>query len=201
MLFNRLILYRMLTKDSCDAAALIASFLHMLATLSCALGIFLKPLVWISLERWSPRGHSHRGHIHMRWRELPSVRCCLFALSQLAVRNRMLSARFFWYSSLFPYYRLIPEHIPPTHTHILTYLSFSCTHRHILKTPHRTCDCCKTILYLDERISARFWFSPFLSWIQIIKAWVKKRQKTQRSFPLQLLGVIPLTLDWAILSH
>lgn len=96
------------------------------------------------------------------------------------MRNCTLSARFVLYNSPFPCCLLIPQHIPPSHPHILTYLSFSCTHRHILKTPHRTCDCSRTISYSDERICLSVWFSLFLSWIQIIKAWGKKKKRKAR---------------------
>lgn len=57
---------------------------------------------------------------------------------------------------------------PHTHTHtpvnprILTYLSSSGTHTCTVKTPHRTRDCSKTILYSYEQVSA-LWFSLYFS--------------------------------------
>lgn len=161
-----------LNKAFCDTGGFTCQVLppQVLVALSDALGIFLKPVVWmcLSLEGWSHRdGRTEATFTHIdesssQW----DIAFC--TQSQLAVRKLRQLQAYVFSTSL---YSLIPTH-RHTHTHPYTpphtYLFIIFMHTYAyLKTPHRTCDCSKTILYSYEKVSALSG-SPSISliWIQ-----------------------------------
>lgn len=173
-----LILRRMLTRASCDMAALIPSLLQMSATLPCALGIFLKkPLVWISLQGRSPRGHPHGGHVHVRWRESPSVGRCLFCIISISCEELHakctlcpIQLPFFLAASSSP--STYPTHAP---THLLIYHFLA--HIDVFWRLPTGLAIAARLFCIQMRESQLCLVLSIFSWIQIIKAWGRKKKK------------------------
>ena len=139
---------------------------HLPCVVHAVSNTFLSKLVvWLclSVEGWSHRDSpTEATSTHI---DDGSSQCDIAFTHTISIscESRQLVAYVFP-TSLF----LFPHTHTHTHTHtpvnprILTYLSSSGTHTRAVKTPHRTRDCSKTILYSYEQVSA-LWFSLYFS--------------------------------------